>query len=71
MGEREERADEARRTCIAAAVAFVAAQPDGSRRALARHRRLPNGACAGCLTTPTRWPCTIATIARLAEGAAG
>jgi hypothetical protein len=71
MGDREERADEVRRTCIAAAAEFVAGQPDGPGRALSRHRRRPDGTCAGCQHAPTRWPCTTATIARLAERAAG
>ncbi|WP_214401152.1 hypothetical protein [Pseudonocardia lacus] len=67
MSRDEERAAEARRSCIEVAADFVAAQPDGPRRALALHSRRPDGTCAGCRTTPTPWPCTTATIARLAE----
>jgi hypothetical protein len=56
----------ARTTCIATAAEFMAAQPEGPDRALDKHRRLPDGHCAGCLTSPTPWPCTAAVIARLA-----
>jgi len=67
MSAAEERAAEVRRTCIEVAAWFVAAQPDGPDRALARHSRRPDGTCAGCRTTPVPWPCTTATIARLAR----
>src|SRR6185312_7482984 len=52
MSAAEERAAEVRRTCIEVAAWFVAAQPDGPDRALARHSRRPDGTCAGCRTTP-------------------
>lgn len=55
--------------CIDTAVQFVADQPGGADRTLARHRRLPDGACAGCLSHPTRWPCTAAAIAQRARRA--
>jgi hypothetical protein len=71
MSDRERRADEVRRTCIQAAVEFVAAQDDGPERALARHRHRPDGTCAGCQHAPTPWPCTTAIIARLAARAVG
>jgi hypothetical protein len=67
MSAAEDRADEVRRTCISAAAAFVAAQDEGPQRVLARHHRRPDGTCAGCQHAPTPWPCTCATIARLAE----
>lgn len=55
-----------RATCIVTAAEFMAAQPEGPDRALARHRRLSDGRCAGCLTAPSPWPCTAAVIAQLA-----
>jgi hypothetical protein len=64
------RSDEVRRTCIDVAVTFVAAQPGGARRVLARHRRLPDGTCGGCVGTAAPWPCTAATVARLAARSA-
>lgn len=48
---------------FAAAVAFMAAQPGGAQRTLALHRRRPDGYCAGCVHTLSRWPCTVARIA--------
>jgi hypothetical protein len=65
------RADEVRRTCIQVAAEFVAAQDDGPRRALDQHRRRADGTCAGCRNAPVRWPCTTATIARLAAALPG
>ena len=46
------------------AARFVAAQVGGPARILALHHRRDDGYCAGCATTPTRWPCTAAAIAR-------
>jgi hypothetical protein len=68
MSPGDDRADEVRRTCIQVAAEFVAAQDDGPERALDRHRRRADGTCAGCQYAPTPWPCTTATIARLAAG---
>lgn len=51
---------------FAAAVAFMAAQPGGPERILAVHRRRPDGYCSGCVHTLSRWPCTVARIARSA-----
>jgi hypothetical protein len=50
-----------------AAVAFVAAQPDGAERILAKHYSV-RGVCAGCSgMAPVRHPCTLARIAELAK----
>jgi len=57
----------ARKNCIDTAAEFIAAQPGGAARTLTRHRRRPDGRCSGCVATPTPWPCTAATIARLAD----
>jgi hypothetical protein len=48
-----------------AAAHLLASQPGAVRRALATHRRAPNGCCAACGAT-TRWPCAIAAIAHRA-----
>jgi hypothetical protein len=56
-----------RKSCIDAAADFVAGQPGAAQRILDRHRRNPTGNCTGCLHAPTPWPCTLATIARLAS----
>jgi len=48
---------------IEVAVRFVASQPGGAGRILTIHYRRPNGICAGCSTTPVRWPCAAARIA--------
>jgi hypothetical protein len=58
--------DEAGASCIDVAARFVASQPDGPRRSLARHCRRRDGSCAGCLHTPTAWPCVLALIAQKA-----
>ena len=58
------------RRLLETAVAFVAAQPDGPARLSALHHLLPNGLCAGCVATPTRWPCGAARIAAAARTAA-
>jgi len=50
-------------SAFATAVRFVAAQTGGPARILTVHHRRTNGSCAGCTTTPTRWPCTAANIA--------
>jgi hypothetical protein len=55
---------------LATAVAFVAAQPGGPARLSALHQAQPNGLCAGCVATPTRWPCSVARIAVAARTAA-
>ena len=66
-----DRLDEAAGSLLlATAAAFVAAQPDGPARLSALHHRQPNGLCAGCLATPTRWPCGTATIAATARTSA-
>ncbi|WP_219414050.1 hypothetical protein [Pseudonocardia nigra] len=49
------------------AVQFMAQQPGGAERVLALHRPLADGLCAACLTTVTRWPCSIASLALLAR----
>ena len=51
---------------IQVAAEFVAAQPDGPQRTLARHHRRPDGTCGGCLTGYNPWPCTAAIIAGIA-----
>lgn len=52
---------------IDVAVRFIAAEPGGIERMLARHRRLPDGVCAGCLTHATAWPCVAADLALMAR----
>ncbi|MGH3615861.1 MAG: hypothetical protein ACRDRK_25355 [Pseudonocardia sp.] len=59
------------RSCIAEAIAFVAAQPGGVERTLATHRRRSDGRCAGCVHTRTWWPCAVAGIALGARDHAG
>ena len=49
---------------VEVAASFVAAQTGGAARILTLHHRREDGYCAGCRTTPTRWPCTVAAIAR-------
>jgi hypothetical protein len=49
------------------AVYFVATQKDGAERILQRHYPTPNGLCAGCLATPTDYPCLAARIAEMAR----
>ena len=49
------------------AVRFVADQPGGVDRMLARHYLLPDGLCAGCVTNLTRWPCFAANLALSAQ----
>ncbi len=46
---------------------FVATQAGGVERILHRHYPMPNGLCAGCLATPTEYPCLAARIAELAR----
>jgi hypothetical protein len=46
---------------------FVAVQPGGAERIFRRHHPMPNGLCAGCLATPTVYPCQAARIAELAQ----
>jgi hypothetical protein len=53
----------ATRRSFAAAVAFMASQPGGAERTLAAHRRRPDGYCSGCVSTLSKWPCTVAHIA--------
>ena len=48
---------------IDTAIGFVATQEGGPGRILTTHERLPDGTCRGCLTTSTRWPCSVAAIA--------
>jgi hypothetical protein len=61
-------------TAVEFAAYFVATQKDGPERILRRHYPTPNGLCAGCLATPTDYPCQAARIAEIArqrrEGAA-
>ena len=49
---------------VEVAALFVAAQVGGAARILTLHHRREDGYCAGCVATPTRWPCTVAGIAR-------
>lgn len=42
-------------------------QPGNAERALAQHRRLPDGLCSGCLTQLTDWPCSVANFALQAQ----
>jgi hypothetical protein len=46
---------------------FVAVQSGGVDRILGRHHPMPNGLCAGCLATPTVYPCKVAHIAESAR----
>ena len=46
------------------ATLFVAGQVGGAARILTLHHRREDGYCAGCVATLTRWPCTVAAIAR-------
>jgi len=50
---------------LAAAVAFVAAQPDGPTRLLTLHRQMDNGLCRAH-AFPVRWPCGTVNIASAA-----
>lgn len=52
---------------LEAAVEFVAWQIAGPERILTRHYPSPRGTCAGCTTTPVRYPCSVARIAELAQ----
>jgi hypothetical protein len=45
----------------------VAVQEGAVQRIFQRHHPTPNGLCAGCLATPTAYPCQVARIAELAE----
>jgi hypothetical protein len=48
--------------------AYVVAVHEGAiQRIFQRHYPAPNGLCAGCLATPTAYPCQVARIAELAE----
>lgn len=55
-------------TAVEMAIRFVAAQPGGAGKILSAHCRRPNGLCAGCAATPTRWPCPVGRIATDAIG---
>jgi hypothetical protein len=55
--------------CIDAAARFLSAQPGAVERALITHRPRPDGRCRLCRPL-TRWPCTMASIARAAVAAA-
>jgi hypothetical protein len=46
---------------------FVAIQVGGVERILRRHYPMPNRLCAGCLATPTKYPCQAARIAEMAK----
>ncbi len=67
MREDANRPGDARNDCIRVAAEFVAAQPGGADRTLARHHRRTDGTCAGCLGALTPWPCTVAVIADMAH----
>jgi hypothetical protein len=54
-------------TAVEFAAYFVARQKNGVERILRRHYPTPNGLCAGCLATPTGYPCQAARIAKAAE----
>jgi hypothetical protein len=54
-------------TAVEFAALFVAAQKGGAERILQRHYPTPNGLCAGCLATPTDYPCQAARIAEVAQ----
>jgi hypothetical protein len=48
--------------------AYVVAVQEGAvQRIFQRHHPTPNGLCAGCLATPTAYPCQVARIAELAQ----
>jgi hypothetical protein len=49
------------------AIYFVAANEGNVERIQARHYAAVNGLCAGCVATPTEYPCQIARIAELAQ----
>jgi hypothetical protein len=51
---------------IDVAIEFIA-HPGNAERALAVHRKLADGLCAGCLTQLARWPCSVAHIALQAQ----
>jgi hypothetical protein len=51
------------------AIAFMSAEPGAAQRALARHRRLRDGQCSGCIHARTQWPCFAATVALRVETA--
>lgn len=50
-------------TGVDAAVLFLSAQPGAADRALAAHRRRPDGHCTGCFHHAVRWPCCLAALA--------
>jgi hypothetical protein len=53
---------------VHSAIRFIADQFGGPGRVLARHRTTVTGLCAACSSArPVRWPCTIASMAMLAE----
>jgi hypothetical protein len=59
-------------TTLTEAVRFIAAQPGGADRLLARHQPDKHGRCRGCTTPGTgtpdkRWPCSIFTLATNAQ----
>lgn len=59
-------------TTLTEAARFIAAQPGGADRLLAKHRPDANGRCCGCSTPGTgtpdkRWPCSIFTLATNAQ----
>ncbi len=56
-----DRAEEA----YTAAARLLATQPGSIQRALAAHRRTPDGRCSSCGTT-SRWPCAVVAIAHRA-----
>jgi len=51
---------------LAAAAAFVAAQPGGVGRLLSLHRPMSNGLCRAH-AIPVRWPCGTVSIAGAAQ----
>ena len=49
---------------VEAAAQFLARQPDGPERTLAKHQPRENGDCSGCGWHRTvRWPCVLVDIA--------
>ncbi|MGH3613634.1 MAG: hypothetical protein ACRDRK_13795 [Pseudonocardia sp.] len=53
--------------CIAEAALLLARDHGAADRLLAAHRPLPDGRCAGCGRSPSRWPCVLVVIAEQAR----
>jgi hypothetical protein len=53
---------------IRTAIWFISTQVGGVQRVLTRHRRTAYGLCAACSSVrPVQWPCSIASMAKLAK----